>query len=88
METKGVPLLQTHAQRLVCSRAMEPSPRPTLNPAGAGGLLVATTAASIGIGALVGWTAGNWAYGALGGAVVGLPAGVAAVYKTYGDAFK
>ena len=51
-------------------------------------MLVATTAASIGIGSLVGWTAGNWAYGALGGAVVGLPAGVAAVYKTYGDAFK
>ena len=62
------------------------APRSTL-PAQAG-LLVATTAASIGVGSLVGWAAGNWAYGALGGAVVGLPAGVAAVYKTYGDAFK
>ena len=67
---------------------MEPSSRPTFNAAGAGGLLVATTAASIGVGALVGWSAGNWAYGALGGAVVGLPAGVAVVYRTYGDAFK
>ena len=69
-------------------RAMEPSPRPTFSPAGAGGLLVSTTAASIGIGSLVGWAAGNWTYGALGGAVVGVPAGVAVVYKTYGDAFK
>ena len=67
---------------------MEPSSRPTFNAAGAGGLLVATTAASIGAGSLVGWLAGNWGYGALGGAVLGVPAGVAAVYKTYGDAFK
>jgi hypothetical protein len=67
---------------------MEPPSRPTFNPAGAGGLLVATTAASIGIGSAIGWAAGNWAYGALGGAVVGVPAGVAVVYRTYGDAFK
>ena len=67
---------------------MEPSPRPTFNPAGAGGLLFATTCASIGIGSVIGWAAGNWAFGALGGAVVGVPAGVAVVYKTYGDALK
>jgi hypothetical protein len=67
---------------------MEPSPRPTFNPAGAGGLLAATTSASIGVGALVGWAAGHWSYGALGGAVVGVPAGIAAVYRTYGGAFK
>jgi hypothetical protein len=82
------PLLQTSIAGLVCSRAMEPSPRPTFNPAGAGGLLAATTAASIGIGSLVGWAAGNWTYGALGGALVGVPAGVAAVYRTYGGAFR
>ena len=82
------PLSQTRVVRLVCSCAMEPSPRPAFNPAGAGGLLAAATAASIGVGSLVGWAAGNWSYGALGGAVVGVPAGVAAVYKTYGDAFK
>ena len=81
-------LLQTPAAGLVCSGAMEPSPRPTFNPAGAGGLLIATTAASIGIGSLIGWLAGQWSYGALGGAVVGVPAGVAAVYKTYGDSFR
>jgi len=50
--------------------------------------MVATAAASIGVGSLVGWAAGNWGYGALGGAVVGIPAGVAVVYKTYGDAFR
>jgi len=82
------PLLQTRIARLVCSRAMEPSPRPTFSPAGAGGLLLSTTAASIGLGSLVGWAAGNWTYGALGGAIVGVPAGVAVVYRTYGDAFK
>jgi hypothetical protein len=81
-------LLQTRRAGLVCSRAMEPSPRPTFNPAGAGGLLIATTAASIGFGSLIGWAAGKWGYGALGGAVVGVPAGVAVVYKTYADAFK
>ena len=69
-------------------RPMEPSPRPTFSPAGAGGLLVATTAATIGVGSLIGWAAGKWAYGALGGAVVGLPAGVTAVYKRYRDALK
>ena len=69
-------------------RPMEPSPRPTFSPAGAGGLLVATTAATIGVGSLIGWAAGKWAYGALGGAVAGLPAGVVAVYKRYGDALK
>ena len=69
-------------------RPMEPSPRPTFSPAGAGGLLVATAVATIGVGSLIGWAAGKWSYGALGGAVAGIPAGVAAVYKRYGDAFR
>ena len=69
-------------------RPMEPSPRPTFSPAGAGGLLVASMAASVGVGSLIGWAAGKWGYGALGGAVAGVPAGVAAVYRTYGDAFR
>jgi len=61
---------------------MEPS-RPTFEPAGAGMLLSATTAASVGIGALVGWAAGSVGYGILGGAVVGVPAGIVAVYFRY-----
>jgi len=65
--------------------AMEPS-RPTFQPAGAGMLLAATTAASVGTGALVGWAAGSVGYGILGGAIVGVPAGIAAVYFRYREA--
>jgi hypothetical protein len=36
-----------------------------------------------GVGALTGWAAGNAAYGALAGVVVGLPAGVFAVYRRF-----
>ena len=65
--------------------AMEPY-RPTFEPAGAGMLLSATTAASVGVGALVGWAAGSVGYGILGGAIVGVPAGIAAVYFRYREA--
>jgi F0F1-type ATP synthase assembly protein I len=65
---------------------MDPAPRPTFQPAGAGMLLAATTAASIGVGALVGWIAGSVGYGIVGGAIVGVPAGVTAVYFRYRDA--
>jgi F0F1-type ATP synthase assembly protein I len=67
---------------------MEPSPRPSFQPAGAGALLAGTTAAGVGLGALVGWIVGSWPLGALGGAVVGVPAGVAAVYYRYREVFK
>jgi hypothetical protein len=66
---------------------MEPSPRQTLDPAGAGAVLVGTTAGSIGVGALVGWAAGSWTIGALAGAVVGIPAGIFAVYRRYRGVF-
>ena len=62
---------------------MEPEPRPTFQPAGAGALLASTTAAAIGVGTLVGWAAGSAGLGALGGAVVGIPAGIFAVYRRY-----
>jgi hypothetical protein len=62
---------------------MENPSRPTFQPAGAGMLLAATTAASVGAGALIGWAAGNLGYGILGGAIVGVPAGVTAVYFRY-----
>lgn len=67
---------------------MEPSTRPTLNPAGAGGLLIGTTACGIGLGALFGWAAGSVSYGLLAGAIAGVPAGVLAVYKRYESVFK
>ena len=66
--------------------AMEPTPRPTFQPAGAGMLLASTTASCVGIGALAGWVAGNVGYGILGGAIVGIPAGIVAVYIRYRDA--
>jgi F0F1-type ATP synthase assembly protein I len=62
---------------------MEGSPRQSFEPAGAGMVLASTTAASIGVGALVGWAAGSVEYGVLGGAIVGVPAGALAVYQRY-----
>ncbi len=62
---------------------MEPAPRNTFQPAAAGALLAGTTTAGIGVGALIGWAAGSVGLGALGGAVVGIPAGVYAVYRRY-----
>jgi F0F1-type ATP synthase assembly protein I len=66
---------------------MEPSPRQTVDPAGAGAVLIGTTAGSIGVGALLGWIAGSWPLGALIGAVLGIPAAIFAVYRRYKDAF-
>ena len=66
---------------------MEPAPRPTLHPAGAGALLAASTGMSIGAGALAGWAAGSVGYGVLGGAIAGVPAGVFVVYRRYREYF-
>ena len=66
---------------------MEPAPRQQFQPAGAGGLLIGVTAAVIAIGALIGWAAGSVGLGCLGGAVVGIPAGIGAVYWRYRGAF-
>jgi hypothetical protein len=65
---------------------MEPARPSSFNPAGAGGLLIGTTAAGIGAGTLVGWSAGSAALGALAGAAVGIPAGIFVVYRRYRDA--
>jgi F0F1-type ATP synthase assembly protein I len=62
---------------------MEPQPRSQFHPAGAGALLTSTTAASIGVGALIGWSVGSTGIGALVGAVAGIPAGVFVVYRRY-----
>lgn len=61
---------------------MEPSSS-QFQPAGAGALLAGTTVAGVGLGALVGWAAGSTGLGALGGAVLGIPAGVFVVYRRY-----
>jgi F0F1-type ATP synthase assembly protein I len=61
---------------------MEPS-QSQFQPAGAGALLLGTTAAGVGVGALVGWAAGSPAVGAICGAIAGIPAGVFVVYRRY-----
>ena len=75
----GFPLLQG----LLCSRRMEPSRPSSFQPAGAGALLIGTTSAGVGVGALLGWGAGSAAIGALAGAVVGIPASIFVVYRRY-----
>lgn len=62
---------------------MEPQPRSQIQPAGAGALLISTTAAGVGVGALIGWTLGSTGIGALVGAVAGIPAGIFVVYRRY-----
>ena len=62
---------------------MEPAQRSSFQPAGAGALLITALVLSIGAGALVGWAAGSAGYGILVGAIVGVPAGVFAVYRRY-----
>lgn len=46
-------------------------------------MLIATVGVCGGAGALVGWAAGSPGLGALGGVVVGLPAGAGVVYRRY-----
>jgi hypothetical protein len=66
---------------------MEPAPRSTFQPAGAGGLLIGVTATAIVLGALIGWALGSLGLGALAGSVVGIPAGIFVVYRRYRGAF-
>ncbi len=65
---------------------MEPQPSPKLSLAGAGSVLIGTTAAVIVLGIMIGWLAGSTAWGFLVGALVGIPAGVFMTYKRYGHA--
>jgi hypothetical protein len=55
----------------------------SFQPAAAGALLATTTGAGIGGGALVGWAAGSVGLGILIGAIMGVPAGIFAVYRRY-----
>jgi hypothetical protein len=52
----------------------------------ASGLLLGTTGAAMGVGALVGWLAGGAGIGLLMGAIVGIPLAVGVVYKVYAKA--
>jgi hypothetical protein len=62
---------------------MQASSRSNFQPAEAGAVLAGTVGACAGGGALIGWAAGDAAYGVLGGVVAGLPLGVFAVYRRF-----
>jgi mannose/fructose/N-acetylgalactosamine-specific phosphotransferase system component IIC len=62
--------------------AVEPQ-RPTFSLAGAGSVLIGSTAACVVAGALIGLAAGEFGYGLAIGAVVGVPVGVAATVIKY-----
>ncbi len=65
---------------------MEPKPTPNLSLAGAGSVLIGTTAAVIVLGIGIGWLLGSTDWGFLIGAILGLPVGVFMTYKRYGHA--
>jgi hypothetical protein len=62
--------------------AVEP-PRPTFSLAGAGSVLIGTTAALLVVGALIGLAVGKFGLGLAIGAVVGVPVGVASTVIKY-----
>lgn len=66
---------------------MQPSPRPTLQPAAAGGVLIGVLLAAIAFGVLIGWAVGSAEIGALIGAVAGIPLAVFSVYRRYRGVF-
>jgi hypothetical protein len=66
---------------------MEPTTRPSFQPAGAGGGLIGVLLAAIALGALIGWAFGSAGIGALIGAVAGIPLAVYSVYRRYRGAF-
>ena len=65
---------------------MEPAaPRSDFSLAGAGSVLIGTTAAVIVVAAAIGWLAGSTAWGFLVGALLGIPAGIAMTIVRYGN---
>jgi hypothetical protein len=62
---------------------MEPTTRPSFEPAGAGGLLLGILLAAMAVGALIGWAAGSVGIGVLLGAIAGIPLAVYSVYRRY-----
>jgi F0F1-type ATP synthase assembly protein I len=62
---------------------MEPVAPRSFPPIEAGTLLILVTLIGVGAGALIGWAVGSFGPGLIVGAVIGLPAGVIAVYRRY-----
>ena len=61
--------------------------RTSLDPLGAGALLAGVLFACVGLGALIGLLAGSVGIGIAIGSVIGIPASIFAVYRTYRGAF-
>ena len=70
------------SQALVCSAPVQPE-RSTFSLAGAGSVLIGSTAACIAAGTLIGWALGEVGYGLAFGAVVGIPVGIATTVIKY-----
>jgi hypothetical protein len=62
---------------------MEPTARPSFQPAAAGGVLIGAILACAALGALIGWAVGSIGLGAVLGGAVGIPVGVWSVYRRY-----
>jgi hypothetical protein len=64
---------------------MEPAPAAprSFPPAQAGAFLIVVTAIVMAAGTLVGWAAGSVKNGLIAGAILGVPAGIVAVYFRY-----
>jgi hypothetical protein len=60
--------------------------RTRIDPLGAGALLLTVLCLCVGVGALIGLAAGSVGYGVAAGALVGVPASVAAVIVRYRNA--
>jgi F0F1-type ATP synthase assembly protein I len=71
------------APRLLYSQRMQAASSTNFQPAAAGAILLSATALGIGAGALLGWAFGSVGIGVLIGALVGVPAGIFAVYRRY-----
>ena len=59
------------------------SQRTQFDPLGAGALLLTVLVVCVGVGALIGLAAGSIGYGVAAGALIGVPASVAAVVVRY-----
>jgi len=61
--------------------------RTSFDPLGAGALLLAVLVVCVGAGALIGFAAGSLGIGVAIGSVVGIPAAILTVYRTYRSSF-
>jgi hypothetical protein len=62
---------------------MEPLSPGSFPPAQAGAFLIVVTLTVMGAGTLIGWLAGSAKGGLIVGAILGVPAGIAAVFARY-----